>query len=374
MAIADAAVGVDQAIQNQITQRLYLQQYAAALAHQNNQESLDWYKADLERQRLDQDAESNRILRLNQQAALQSEDVARKAAAADKAVDNARAGRETWQPGQFVSAVEPGSPVAGWQGAGVQIGQSVPAMAPRLYTSPTDTQGTPGAAPSSPVGYLLTPTSKQAEDARKASDTEWQRGIQQELADLKAGAAPKEPTPHFTVQQTFDDTGKPNGLVKVNGLTGEVTPIAGPNIRPMPGASQLAVSDKNKKDALSTLDQIDAAIDNAKGLIGPGAGRAGKIEQLIGNPDPRLNALGTKLQLGKMQVDAGIGGMRAAASPQLIQRWDNLLSQNLNPDALHASIQAMREVLGGAPPATTDATPPPRRRIVYDTNGRPVQP
>ena len=53
----------------------------------------------------------------------------------------------------------------------------------------------------------------------------------------------KEPTPHFTVTQTFDAEGKPAGVVKVNTLTGEVSPVrmpggTGPQLKPPPSAAK----------------------------------------------------------------------------------------------------------------------------------------
>jgi len=138
----------------------------------------------------------------------------------------------------------------------------------------------------------------------------------------------------------------------VNRGAGTASPImqAGTNQAvqaPVPAAMQLEQSKKSA--ALASLNQLDKAIEDAKDLIGPGSGRISSIEQTVGNPDPKIAALGTKLLLAKMQVDAGIGGTRAAASPQLLARWDNLLAQKLTPEALHASVQAMRDIIGIAP-------------------------
>jgi hypothetical protein len=121
-------------------------------------------------------------------------------------------------------------------------------------------------------------------------------------------------------------------------------------------SGQAATKAADRQHAIASLDQLDKAIEAAKDLIGPGAGRISSIEQTIGNPDPKIATLGTKLLLAKMQVDAGIGGARAAASPQLLARWDNLLTQKLTPEALHASVQAMRDILQAGQAPTSGGT------------------
>lgn len=113
-----------------------------------------------------------------------------------------------------------------------------------------------------------------------------------------------------------------------------------------PVAASVKLEESHKKNALNSLGQLDQAIEDAKDLIGPGAGRVSSLEQMVGNADPRIAALGTKMLLAKMQVDAGIGGARAAASPQLLARWDNLLANKVTPEGLKAAVQAMREIIG----------------------------
>jgi hypothetical protein len=152
------------------------------------------------------------------------------------------------------------------------------------------------------------------------------------------------PSPQLAIVQTVGPDGQP--------VTKIVPKVAGSEFAAKPSQqSQTKAEDRTR--ALASLDQLDQAVEQAKDVIGPGAGRISTIEQAIGNPDPRISALGTKLLMAKMQVDAGIGGARAAASPQLLSRWDNLLSQKLTPENLHATVQAMREILNeGTTPAT----------------------
>ncbi len=127
----------------------------------------------------------------------------------------------------------------------------------------------------------------------------------------------------------------------------------------------LQVKEADRKSGLDALSQLDTAITDATPFIGPGEGRVSTVEQMIGNPDPKLQAMGTKMLLTKMKIDAAIGGARAAASPQILARWDSLLTQKLTPEALHATVQAIREIIGGTGAATG-------KRIVYDMNGNPV--
>jgi hypothetical protein len=99
------------------------------------------------------------------------------------------------------------------------------------------------------------------------------------------------------------------------------------------------------KEGIAVLNHLDSYIDNAKDLIGPLGGRISDIEASVGNPDPRISALATSMMLAKMKVDAGIGGMRAAASPQILARWDNILASKMTPENLHAAVKVMREML-----------------------------
>ncbi len=140
----------------------------------------------------------------------------------------------------------------------------------------------------------------------------------------------------------------PTGAEIVNRNTGTSRPViaqGGGQLGPAPTSAE-RTKEADLSRAHDGLDQLDAAITSAKDLIGPGEGRISSLEQSIGNPDPRISALGTKLLMAKMRADASIGGTRAAASPQLLARWDNLLAQKLTPENLHSTVQAMREMLG----------------------------
>src|ERR1035437_652870 len=126
-----------------------------------------------------------------------------------------------------------------------------------------------------------------------------------------------------------------------------------------PGAAQVASKAAAKKEALPTLSHLDKDIDAAdqKGLIGPGAGRISDLELKVGDADPVISRLATRLMLAKMQVDAGIGGMRAASSPMLLARWDHLLSETPTAANMHAVVQVLREMVGGETPESGDALP-----------------
>lgn len=159
------------------------------------------------------------------------------------------------------------------------------------------------------------------------------------------------------VPEVDPTTGKQTGrFVGYNTKTNAWEPITGQGpgaTKADPGVAAAATKDVARKDAIDTLGQLDQAIELAKDKIGPGAGRVSSLEQIIGNADPTVQALGTKLLLAKMKVDAGIGGARAAASPALLARWDNLLAQKVTPEGLHSAVQAMREVLGGMNTSTS---------------------
>lgn len=213
-------------------------------------------------------------------------------------------------------------------------------------------------SPQRRAGYTAQPTFDQtlklSDLSRKNADSTSAatlREAQAALAEAKAAQGPKEPTPHFTPVPLYDDKGMPTGAASFNTLSGAMSPITTPGgaqVRPAPGASQAATHAQAKKDALGSLDQLDQAIESARNFIGPGAGRVTSINKMIGSQDPSVQALGTKMLLTKMQVDhAAAGTVRAGASPTILARWDNILSDNVTPEGLKAAVQAMREVLGG---------------------------
>lgn len=199
--------------------------------------------------------------------------------------------------------------------------------------------------------------------------------VEYEIGTGKNAPAGLEPIPkpppqsHFSPLPQFDDAGKPLPPMAFDLNTGTARAIPGVgSSKAAPGAAQAAQYEASKKDALGSLDQLDQAIEAAKDLIGPGAGRVSSVQQMVGNADPRVQALGTKMLLAKMQVDhAATGTVRAGASPQLLSRWDNLLAQKVTPEGLKAAVQAMREILGGM------GTSGGGKRVVYDMNGDPVK-
>jgi hypothetical protein len=178
--------------------------------------------------------------------------------------------------------------------------------------------------------------------------------------DVPPGAhwmtAAQPPGPQYSVQGVTLPDGS-GGLVRLDNRSGAVSPVTLPSgMTAGKPSAQMQVKAEDRKRAAAGLDQLDAAINNAQQFIGPGAGRVSTIEQMIGNPDPRVQALGTKMLMAKMTIDAGIGGARAAASPQLLQRWDNLFSQKLTPEALHSTVQAMREMLNAGQTAAPSSS------------------
>lgn len=175
-------------------------------------------------------------------------------------------------------------------------------------------------------------------------------------------AAPeKAPTPSYQLQPELDGQGKQTGrFLGYNTHTNSWEPVKGdaPNAtKAAPGAAQLAVKDENKKHAQTVLTSLDGDINEAeqKNALGPISGRISDIEQNLGNADPIVSRLATRMTAAKMLVDAGIGGMRAAASPGLMARWDKVLAAPLNAANLREAVQVMREMVGTETPAAATA-------------------
>jgi hypothetical protein len=187
-------------------------------------------------------------------------------------------------------------------------------------------------------------------------------GMLENIGSAPTGAhfvtEPPPPTaPAGAAPQVFYDTkNQPHALRYENGGYSEVPLPPGITGKAPPSAAALMKEDE-RKNALAGLDQLDTAISAAEPFIGPGQGRVSTIEQMVGNPDPSLAALGTKMLMAKMTIDKSIGGARAAASPKLLERWDNLFSTKMTPEALRATVAAMREMTNAGqtgPPAADD--------------------
>ena len=210
------------------------------------------------------------------------------------------------------------------------------------------------------------PTSAQVEQARK----KW--------ADLGREEGGAGGATHFQLQPELDTTGKPTGkFYGYNSKTNKFELVEGittQTTKAPPGASPLALEANKKKSALNTLDQLDKAIDEAKEFLGPGPGRVTSIEQMVGSADPRAHAMATKMLMAKMKIDAAIGGVRAAASPQLLARWDNILGFHTSPDSLHAAVRSLREIMSELGEEDEGKAQPKQSGLPrYDMNGKPVK-
>jgi len=171
------------------------------------------------------------------------------------------------------------------------------------------------------------------------------------LFDIAHPLPEKPPPASYQLQPELDATGKQTGrFLGYNTKTNSWEPVkgAGPqSTKAAPGAAAANAEARTKTDTLDTLGQLDQAIENARSLIGPGAGQISNVEQMIGNADPRIQALGVKMKAAKMRVDHAItGSVRAGASPVLLQQWDNILANKITPEGLKAGVQAMRELVG----------------------------
>jgi hypothetical protein len=182
----------------------------------------------------------------------------------------------------------------------------------------------------------------QADEARVAHDT-----ARDDETNRHNRAMENKPVSEqgWTIQQGTVN-GKP-GWVRINSHTGQIVPVSAGEITPKPSAQE-AQETRTKAEAVDTLSQLDKAIDDASSMLGPGAGRISNLEQMAGSADPRIQALGVKMKAAKMRVDHAItGSVRAGASPVLLQQWDNILANKVDPAGLKAAVQAMREILGG---------------------------
>ena len=131
MSLVDFSAGAQGALQQLIARRLEAQRYAAAQQQQQFQNERLLKGDAMQQRQLDATLEGNQFNRERQAALDQSLIADRQANAADKQVDNARQGRETWTPGTLIGAQEPA--VEQWTKAGVPGG--IPTNPVGLFSS-----------------------------------------------------------------------------------------------------------------------------------------------------------------------------------------------------------------------------------------------
>lgn len=312
----------------------------------------------------DRNTETARQRELQQQQLRQQQSIAnadREASAAatekDRSLTRAQTSFKATPAGTELGTDDP--TVKDWKGAGFG---SLLKLVPRNLESTEMTGSSKGlelgklnlrSVGAKPDRYVRQPDAQQveasADNARqdKAGAEQATRDAETRRHDLVAENKP----PATVVVNTVDDKGNP--VAKI------VPKVAGAEYaKPAPTSVQDARA--KKRDARATLDRLDKDIEMAssRNLIGPIKGRISDLEQRIGDPDPAISTLAARMVAAKMQVDAGIGGMRGAASAQLLARWDKLLGSQLNAANLHAVAQVMREMVEdndatpGADPAT----------------------
>lgn len=149
------------------------------------------------------------------------------------------------------------------------------------------------------------------------------------------------------------------GPVIVNKRTGASRPVtdgsgAAMGLKP---TSQQQTHEMAKGEAQDTLNQLEQALNDAKDLIGPGAGRVSNLEEMVGNQDPRINTLGVNMLATKAKVNAALTpSTRSAMNPAALAMWDNFLANKVSEPGLRATIQAMRGVVGKPAAATSGGT------------------
>lgn len=161
------AEGAQDSLQILLAKRLEAQQRAEKQRQQAFENQRQLGADQRARQQLDATLEGNRLQR--EQAQRNFDRTADREDSKDL-----QAKREGWLPNQILSN---GTPILeDWKKAGIQTGIALPPVAPRLYTSPTDTEGVAGPRPSGSVGTFLTETPKQHEtrvdDQRQAAQAQ----------------------------------------------------------------------------------------------------------------------------------------------------------------------------------------------------------
>lgn len=250
-------------------------------------------------------------------------------------------------------------PSAGPTGPGMQTVQGLtPVNGPQMGAGQASTSADPQSPLNAPATFKRGATQadlvKQREDDQKKADQEWQRTIQQELATLKEGQGGAKD--HFTPVPQYEN-GQPTGTLAFNTASGTATPltVGGKAVvnKAAPGAAADAKTKAETDKATNVLGQVDTALDSVKDLVGPAAGRGQTVEQWLGTADPKIQAFGTKLLMAKLIIDKAVtGSARAGASPALVARWDNLLSNKVSYDGMKAAIQAAKEMIAAGAPSS----------------------
>lgn len=214
--------------------------------------------------------------------------------------------------------------------------------------------------------YTKLPSEKQAEHADTADakveaarvaaenrTNDNDQKAQDRLAQIQAAKAGRQPAQHYSEPKDVwnPKTGQfEPAATTFNTSTGAYEPVKG--VAPSgahkaaPGAAQEAAWTSKRTDAVNKLSIVDKSIDAARDLIGPGQGRVATFEQMLGNPDPRISDLKTKLLSIKDQVAGALTMSNRQPSPVVLKRFDELLGTQLTPESLHAATNALREMLG----------------------------
>lgn len=110
----------------------------------------------------------------------------------------------------------------------------------------------------------------------------------------------------------------------------------------------------NKQTGLTAISRLEQDIQDANqmGLLGLASGRYYSALAKLGTTgdpvkDKMIGRIKSDILLAKMHVDAGIGGMRAAASPLLLKNWEDIAISS-SPDLLLGYTGAIRDDMGTA--------------------------
>lgn len=339
MAIADAAAGLDAALQDQIRQRLYLQQYADTLKQRDFENQRQLAADALAQRRMTLDEQNQGLLRQQQQANIDSE-IQRRADESEK--DNrtfALGAREQLNPGTAISS---DSPLYGSLNKyGLLTGTvQQPGGLGTAFQGPLNTGETPQAvANDSPRIIAMSPTAKQAEnqatqaekaDALKRQEAKDAADESYRQADLKLRQQALDKPPAVQLITTVGPDGKPvqQFVPKTPGVNYD-KPASGQVENRL--ASAQAVQ-QTGNDIISELS--DPAI---KATLGPAMGRANTLRDFIGNPPPEFSELAGQIESYAL-ANMGVHGMRSAEGAR---RISEMLDQHHTPESLTATIRGL---------------------------------
>jgi len=293
----------------------------------------------------------------------------------DKKIGLANTLADQIPPGAELTPTDPAVGMLQTGGRGALLTHQDPNLASTSYTGASTLPGGPApikgtlrvaSQAAKPEHYVKSASAKQLDtdaDNKRQTDAlkqagenqDWKNSIAQELADLKAGQAPKTPDPQ--PQIFYDGNGKPHAIQFSGGQSREIPlPSGGPDLagKTSPITTQMRTQANSASRVGSHVEDVQGLIDEAdkRGLLGPALGRwsdflAGSVGS-TGNPDDDF-LLG-ELRMGLSNLKSGFamvhGGARGGGSPGMAARWDKILnSGKMDKHELTGALTEMKKWL-----------------------------